>query len=186
MLTAIEIISVFFTLLYILFAIKQRPIAWIFGIFGALLSVYFFYKNSYYGSATLNIIYTLQGLLGYFQWRFYLKRKIPGFSLSFIKHIGLIIIVIAVFISVITFFREQYLHTMLRIDILLAIGSILATFLEIRKETSCWYYWIILNIGYAILYAHQHMYLYATLMLILGIFSIIALKEWKKEQLSND
>lgn len=74
-------------------------------------------------------------------------------------------------------------------DIVLAGGSILATYLEIRKDTSCWWYWIVCNIGYAILYLTQDadsvMYLYSGLMIVLAIFSYMAKKSWEKSTVQS-
>lgn len=185
MLIAIEIFSVFFNLLYLYYAIRQKSIAWIFGFIASLLSVYLFYQNHYIGSAVLNLIYAALGVLGFLQWHFYLKTSNPGFKLSFKQHIHLITVISALFYFIVVITAEHMFSTLVRIDILLSLGSIAATFLEIRKDTSCWYYWIVLNLGFAILYGLQHMYFYAFLMLLFAVFSRIALMEWKRSEKVN-
>jgi nicotinamide mononucleotide transporter len=182
-LTAVEIISVFFNLLYIYFAIRQLSIAWIFGVIAALLSIYLFYMTDYFGSALLNLVYAIQGLFGFFQWQYYLKNKMPEFKLSLKSHIVLISAILCIFLVISLFFSKNSQLT--QIDILLSLGSILATFLEIRKDISCWYYWIVLNICFTILYSLQQLYLYGALMLVLGIFSFFALKEWQKAKIAT-
>ncbi len=180
MLIAVEFLSVFFNLLYIYFAIRQKSVSWIFGIIAALLSAWLFFQNRYIGSALLNLVYAMLGLFGFFQWQFILKDKLAGYHLSFKKHILLLNVLAVIFLFTILFFREYHFNVWVKLDILLAFGSILATYLEIKKDTSCWYYWIILNTGFMIVYSLQHLYAYALLMAFLGIFYYFALREWQK------
>ncbi len=181
MLIVIEIVSVLFTLLYIYYASQQKSGAWIFGILASLLSVYLFYMNQYIGSAVLNSVYAAQGVFGFFQWQFYLKNAAPAYKLSYKHHIALLLLILMLFLAINVIFASYHFNLYVRLDILLAIGSILATFLEIKKDISCWYYWMVLNLGFTVLYGIQHLYLYALLMLALGVFSYFALQQWKKK-----
>lgn len=180
MLIVIEITSVILNLLYLLFAIRQHSGAWIFGIVASFLSMFLFYKNQYWGSVCLNGIYVLQGLFGFFQWQFYLKKTLPSFRISLQQHLLILAGIAALFTLILYISGFSTFHLYIKLDILLSIASIVATFLEIKKDISCWYYWIVLNLCFTLLYSLQHLYLYAGLMLILGVFSVFALREWKK------
>lgn len=181
MLIVIEITSVVLSLLYIFYAIRQQSGAWIFGIVASLLSMFLFYKNQYWGSVCLNGIYVLQGLFGFFQWQYYLKNDRPAYKVSLKQHILIIAGIAGIFTLIMNVFSASQLHLFVKLDILLSIASIVATFLEIRKDISCWYYWIVLNTCFTLLYSLQHLYLYAGLMLLLGVFSVFAFREWKRK-----
>ncbi len=185
MLIAIEILSVCFNLLYLFYAIKQKSIAWIFGTIASILSFYLFYKINFNGSAALNIIYAFQGIFGFMQWQFFNKNRQASFYITLQQHLLLIGSVIIGFLILNSLFGGYFPERLQKIDLLLALGCILTTFLEIRKETSCWYYWIVLNCAFTVLYSLQHIYLYAALMLALAVFSVYALKEWKKVSFVN-
>lgn len=79
----------------------------------------------------------------------------------------------------------QY-HEFNTLDIYLASFSLFATFLEIRKEISCWYYWIICNFGYMFLYLNEsikgnEMWFYTLNMAVIGVFSVYGLKHWSEQ-----
>jgi nicotinamide mononucleotide transporter len=185
-LIVVEILSVCFNLLYLLYAIRQKPITWIFGVIASLLSFYLFYRMEYPASAVLNIIYALQGIFGFLQWEFFQKKRIPGFYLSPLHHIFIIISVVISFLALNSFFGAYFPGPLRKFDLFLALACISTTFLEIRKDTSCWYYWITLNFAFAGLYGIQQLYWYSALMFILCIFSIWALREWRRESPVND
>ncbi|MES2617507.1 MAG: nicotinamide mononucleotide transporter family protein [Bacteroidota bacterium] len=176
----LEILSVAFSFLYLFFAIKQNALAWIFGIIASLLAIRLFYDNNNWGSIILNGVYVLQGIFGFLQWRFFEKNRSSNYYTPINYHLIFIFFTLLSGTCIIVLF-PSYLPTISnKIDVYLAIGSVLATFLEIRKDISCWYYWITLNLGFTFLYLYQGLNLYAILMLVLGIFSVWALKEWTR------
>ncbi len=129
----------------------------------------------------LNIIYAIQGIFGFMQWQFFQKNEGVAFKLSRKEHLFLIAFVAFLFFFLSIFIGNYFPNPVKKIDLLLALGCVLTTFIEIKKDIACWFYWIILNLAYTILYSYQQLYLYAGMMLVLGIFSIWALFEWKKE-----
>lgn len=178
MLIVLEILSVCCNFLYLYFAIKQKPVAWLFGIIASISSYFLFRALHLNGSAILNIVYAIQGIFGFTQWQFIQKNNTPRFRLKLKEHLFLIALTIIAFLIISLVFKS-HIHTRAAlIDLLLAMLCILTTFLEIKKETACWYYWISLNAMYTVLYTYQNLYGYAFLMFALGIFSIWALKEW--------
>ena len=188
-LNILELGSVVSVLIYLFFASKGKSVAWIFGIIASTLSAVFFFKQNYLGSGFLNIIYGIQGVIGFLNWRFFNKEFSPGFKWNLFKHLLAWVFCISVFYFVIQLAASFNFNEFSNADILLACFSILATTLEIKKDTSCWYYWIISNLCYAYLYFKnpngENMFYYASLMLFLAGFSYFALRAWKKVTLSK-
>jgi len=179
----LEIGAVCMILLYIYYAAQQKPLAWLFGIAASVLSVVLFYFQHYWGSLFLNLIYCVQGILGYLNWKFVLEGKPIRQSLN----LPLQMIAIAI-LSFLGYQVYQYLlkNTTLELnvfDCMLAAISIYATWLEIKKEMACWNIWILANLSYAVLYfvnaTSGSMYLYAALMLFLAMFSLKAKRAWQ-------
>ena len=182
MLIVLEILSVCCNFIYLYFAIKQQPKAWLFGVAAAILSFFLFYSLNLNGSAWLNIVYALQGLFGFLQWQFIKKYDAPDFRLKLKDHLFLIGFILMVFLISLLGLKAHKLNNIAKLDVLLALLCVLTTFLEIKKETACWYYWIVLNSLYTVLYSYQELYGYALMMLGFGVFSIWALKEWTSKK----
>lgn len=170
-------------LLYMYFAAKQKPVTWLFGIAASVLSIFLFYYQNYWGSLFLNAVYCIQGVFGYLNWKFVLEGKKVRQSLSLPLQLWAVIIL--------TFFAYQAYQIIGRnaqlelnvFDCILAVLSIYATWLEVKKEMACWNIWILANLSYAVLYfvnaSSNSMYLYAALMLFLAIFSMMAKRQWQ-------
>lgn len=181
----LEIGSVVLVLTYLYFAVRQNAVAWIFGLAASVFSALFFYRQMYFGSMGLNVVYGLQAILGYYHWKWLDPDRKPAFRMPLNRHL-LLILGCAGFAFVLRFlFAHLSVGDLMFWDLLLAGGSIAATFLEIRKDSSCWYYWMLCNAAYAVLYFTSSAngntaYLYATLMLLLAVFSWFGLRAWKR------
>jgi nicotinamide mononucleotide transporter len=184
-LIVLEISSVVCVLAYIYLASKRNANAWLFGIIASILSVVLFFRQDYIGSAVLNVIYGLLGVLGYLQWKFIQPNKVASYDIKLRTHFYVVVICILLTLGLKFLFDSIGYDQFIFWDILLATGSIAATYLEIKKDTSCWWYWVICNIGYFALYlfpsnGQDVMYYYAALMLFLAIFSWFAKIAWEK------
>jgi nicotinamide riboside transporter PnuC len=168
--------------MYLYFAIKQQPKAWLFGVAASISSFFLFYSLNLNGSAWLNIVYALQGVFGFLQWQFIKKYDAPAFKLKIKDHLFLIGFIVVVFLISLLVLQPYKLNNVAKLDVLLALLCVLTTFLEIKKETACWYYWIGLNSLYTVLYSYQGLYGYALMMFGFGVFSIWALKEWTSKK----
>ncbi len=165
------------------FAYKQNSNAWLFGIAGSFLSTILFFNKGFYGSMFLNVIYVIQGFFGYFEWKWKSPNLLPAFKLKLKQHLLLVFASSTLAIGLVQWFKSLEFNEFSYIDIFLALLSIVATYLEIKKEISCWWYWIFCNISYSVLYLNlttedSPLYFYSILMLSLAIFSWFAKKEW--------
>ena len=179
MLHLLEIVSVLLLFIYMYFAYKQNSKAWLFGIAGSFLSTILFFNKGFYGSMFLNVIYVVQGFLGYFEWKWKSPNLLPSFKLKLKQHLLLVFASTTLAIGLIQWFKSLDFNEFSYIDIFLALLSILATYLEIKKEISCWWYWIFCNLSYSVLYLNidkpeNPLYFYSILMLSLAIFSWFA------------
>ena len=183
MLHLLEIASVLTLFVYMYYAYKQSSVAWLFGIAGSFLSVLLFFNKGFYGSMVLNLIYVLQGFMGYFEWKWKSPNLVPSFKLKLNHHILVLFLSILLTFGFIRLFAFFNFTEFSYIDVFLALLSVVATYLEIKKEISCWWYWIFCNLSFAILYLNftnnePPMYFYSSLMLALAVFSWYAKKEW--------
>ncbi|MEN9345641.1 MAG: hypothetical protein RLZZ60_1110 [Bacteroidota bacterium] len=189
----LEISSVVCVLAYLFLVSKQNANAWLLGGMASLFSLVFFYWQHLYASAILNGVYAVQALLGYKTWKQANQALKPEYRWSWWIHLmALIIFVIAAVVlnqqqALMAWSTEQHLlqFNTLYLDVLIGGLGIWATFLEIRKDLSCWWYWILSNLAYALLYTIQSlqgspMYAYTVLMYFLFGFSVYVQIQWSK------
>lgn len=163
------------------------PVAWLFGVLSGLLSVLLFYGNGYYGSMVLNAIYVLQGILGYFHWKWLNPDLKVAYRFNLLQHLFIVLLCPLIALLFLSVFGSLGFKDLYFWDLLFAAGSIVATWLEIRKDIACWIYWMVCNSAYAVLYwvnlnGLEPMYLYAALMLFLAVFSGFAMRTWLKNR----
>lgn len=186
-LNLLELLSVLFVLMYLYYASKTQSVAWLFGILASVLSTIYFYQLGYLGSALLNVVYAIQGVLGFIQWQWYLSDRKVNYFWSLKQHSIAISTVLLFSVLGIFLCKHYQFNGFNDMDIVLAAFSILATYLESKKDIACWNYWIICNLAYSALYLYSSlnesggsMYLYSALMLVLAVFSYYAKKTWLK------
>lgn len=180
MMLTIEIVSVLLTFVYLYLISNLNRMAWLFGIAASILMAYIFYIKNFYGSFFLNIVYVLQGIMGFIVWGKEKSTHLPQNKISLTTHVYIIFSVVLVFRGINQIFTHYNYSEFNNYDIFLALVCIVATFLEIKKEISSWVYWIIANLAYSLIYFTNNLYYYAFLSLFLGFYSIIIFIYWKK------
>lgn len=119
------------------------------------------------------------GIAGYFNWKLIETEKPFKYHYHLFKHFLLIPVIIGLFFILQYLFQNHFLTFNQKFDLFLSIFSVLATFLEIKKDRACWWYWISINIGFTVLYSSQSLPFYSALMLIFAVFSAYALYQWR-------
>lgn len=193
-LNILEITSVVFVLIYLYYASKQRPMAWIFGIIASVLSAVYFWQLELIGSAVLQLFYILQGLNGFFTWLYFESDRKASYRYSLTYHSIALLLLLLISVGVYWMIKVSSIGSYQGynyFDILFALGSIWATQLETKKDVVCWDYWIACNLGYTAFYIYQsiqgeNMFFYSALMLLLAVFSYWARKKWMAVILKED
>lgn len=179
----IEIIGAILAFIYLILEIKRKWFFWLVGIFSSAFYVYIFFKVGLYAEMGLNFYYILMSIYGLYYWKFSPKSK--NENLNFI-HISSKLIFVLIFVFFILFgfaliILRQFPSSQVPIpDALIAILSIIATWMAAKKIVESWYLWIFVNSFATILYIHQKLYPTAVLFSIYSIFSFIGLIEWQK------
>ena len=184
--TLLEITSVVLSFVFLILLIQRNVWCWIFGIVSSVLSAILFYQIQLYSECFLYGIYALLGVYGWYVWTephnnensnengVVQPIKIPRlFSL----------VIIGIPLSLLVGYISQKLFedaSMPYVDSATTTFGLIATFLEAHRYLSAWIFWIILNLTTAIMYFTKGIYLYAGLMVIYFIFSIVGYITWNK------
>jgi len=182
----IEILTVLFSLGFLVLLIRENKWCWLLGIISSILSIYLFYISKLYAESVLYIFYVGMGFYGWYVWDHRQRNedfKIVKWDLQ--KHLpylgaGVLLTGIIYYI-----FKTYTDAARSLADSFSTSFSLVATYLEAHKIFRMWIYWIILN-GFTVwLYFDRGLNIYAALMVIYFGFSIYGYFDWKKKLLNE-
>jgi nicotinamide mononucleotide transporter len=180
-----EILGVIASILFTIFSIKQKPVAWIFGFFSAALYAYVYFHTKLYASMSLQGYYLAISVYGWFYWIKGEKKensesKRPVIQVPFrqIFSIGLIWIAINLVVWWILGHYTDSPYPVL--DSFTTTGGIIATWMLAQKYIENWLLWIVIDITSAGLYLHIALYPTAVLFIVYIILAITGYLEWRK------
>ena len=185
----IEIIGAFLAFIYLILEIKRKWPFWIVGIFSSAFYVYIFFHAGLYAEMGLNFYYILMCFYGLYCWKLSTSTTDVnrGFNHIIIKSFYSLLLITIILFSVILFVLNQFDSAKMSIpDALIAVLSIIATWIAAKKIVECWYIWIFVNIFATGLYIHQKLFPTAVLFTIYSILSFVGLIEWRKSVKNND
>ena len=173
----IELVSVVFNILFLVFLTKEKKICWIFGIIGSLFGAFVLFENSYYSETLLYLFYASIGVYGYLYWS---NKNSNDFVIKRMQWRKIISIILAgLFIS----FGLGYLMTKTDAykpyyDALSSVFGVIATFLELYKFLISWGFWIAINTYTIWLYEIKELDFLAFQMIVYTLLSIHGYRKW--------
>lgn len=173
----VEITIFIFSLLSIIFAIKQNMWCWIFGIFSSIGFLCLFTHEKMVFQIFIQLIFIIQNIIGLFSWTKKVKTDYPQKSLTKVGKDLFITIISAIFVSLIIYNTNDYKN---QLDVISTSIAILATFYLIQKQLNAWFIWMLYNVILFTIAILSNYYLVALTELILFITSIIGYLKWVK------
>lgn len=176
----IEILATATSLGYLLLLIRQNIWCWPLAIVSGLLSIYLFLESKLYSESILYGYYILIAIYGWWNWS---RPKAPIKVTTWKTKNHLTAIPIGIVLSVglghmfITYTDADKPY----LDATTTIFSFIASILEAKKILSGWIYWIIINGVTVGLYFSKSLDIYAGLMVIYFVMSIVGYREWRKD-----
>ncbi len=189
--TLVELLAVLAGLAYVVLLIRERVLAWPFGIAGSLLSIYLFVDSKLYSEAGLYLFYVFAGIWGWLRWRHRVAvNENPVVVYTPMLHLLIIAIASCGAIALGTFFGEQTDAQRPYIDAFTTMFSFAATYLQVKKVLENWIYWIVLNCASIWLYMDRSLDIYAGLVCVYVALSVWGLLQWSRifrhQQASSD
>ena len=182
LLLIIEIVATATSLGYLFLLIRQNSWCWPLAFVSALLSIYHFYESKLYAESRLYGYYALIAVYGWWSWsRPKTPLKIAVWKPEY--HIAIILIGAAASIGLGYFLATNTDADKPFLDTATTIFSFAASILEAKKVLSGWVYWIIINGVTAGLYFSKSINIYAALMVVYFVMSIIGYQQWRKDWL---
>ena len=182
-LSLIEIIAVFFSIIYVVLAAKESIWCWAAALISVSIYIYICFQAQLYAETGLQFFYFIMAIYGYFSWK---KNnsllRINELAIS--NHI-LIMILGSLLTFLLGFYLSVYTDSQLPIvDSFTTVFSIIATYMVVKKILSNWLYFIIIDAVSIYLYFSRDLHMTALLFSIYTIIAIIGY--WKWSQLITD
>ena len=181
----IEIVGVVFSVIYLLFSIRQNILLWPTGMISAILYMVVFFQAKFYADMGLNAYYFFISIYGWIVWQ---KGKGESGRKSIIIRIqwkqGLILTCLtALAFMGIGLILDRYTDSPIPYwDALTTAMSFTATWMLARKILEHWIVWIIVDAISMGLYIYRGLYPTMILFAIYTTMAVIGYLEWKKSQ----
>jgi nicotinamide mononucleotide transporter len=177
--SVIESIAVFFSILYVVLAVKENIWCWGAAAISVILYIYICYSAQLYAETGLQFFYLLMSIYGYFQWnKNDSNLKIQQWTTA--KHL-LILILGALLTFLMGFYFSIYTNAaMPLVDSFTTVFSVFATFMVTRKILGNWLYWIVIDGVSVYLYFSRGLQLTSLLFVVYTIIAIFGYLSWLK------
>lgn len=160
---------------------------WPIGLATSTLYVLVFLRARLFADMSLQIIYIILGLTGWYFWLFggekhkHLKVGRAGWVTW---------LVLAVIVMISTWRMEIYLISIKDAapfwDALTTTMSLAAQYMLTRKYLENWWIWIVVDVIYVFLYCYKHLYLTTGLYAVFIVMAVIGLRQWKRSMMHSE
>lgn len=179
----LEMVSVFFGLLYVILAARENIWCWPAAFIGTGTAIFLFWDASLVMESGLNVYYLAMAVFGWWQWRWGSPDK-SGLKISSwnIKHHILAIGIIVILTAISGYFLSTRSSAALPyVDSFTTWSAVITTWMVARKILENWLYWIVIDIVAMWLFSERGLYLYSLLFLLYTLIAIFGHFQWKKK-----
>jgi len=175
----IESIAVFFSILYVILALKESILCWWAAAISVILYIYICYTAQLYPETGLQVFYLLMAFYGYHQWN---KNdntlKIQQWTTT--KH--LLVLILGAFLTFLMgFYFTIYTNAaMPLVDSFTTVFSVFATYMVTKKVLGNWLYWIVIDSVSVYLYFSRDLHLTSLLFIVYTVIAIFGYLCWLK------
>ena len=183
----LEIGGVVAGILFLVLVIRERVLAWPFGILASAVTVVLYLHHKLYLEAGLNVYYIAAGIYGWIFWSRHLnaERKTPVSDWPLKYHALTVPAGLLLSLALGTLMLRYTDSPRPFVDAGLTVFSFLATYMEARKVLSTWHYWFLINGTTVWLQLDRGLYWYAALSVFYTLMCIRGYQEWKKSRLQE-
>ena len=175
----IESTAVFFSVLYVILAIKENVWCWGAAAISVILYIYICYTAQLYPETGLQFFYLLMAIYGYYQWnKNDSSLKVQQWTIT--KHLFFLLLG-ALLSFLMGFYFSIYTNAaMPLVDSFTTVFSIFATYMVTKKVIENWLYWIVIDAVSVYLYFSRDLHLTSLLFLVYTIIAIFGYFAWIK------
>jgi nicotinamide mononucleotide transporter len=186
--STLEMIAVVAAIAYLVFAIRQNIVCWLFAAISTAIYVWLFVVAKLYMESVLNGFYFAMAIYGYFMWRSVGDngegRPVVVWPLNaHVMAIVTICILSAVNGYLLALFSDAAFPY---IDSLTTWTAIWATFLVARKVLENWWYWLVIDFASVFIYFSRDLELTSALFVVYVVMIPFGLIAWTRSLREQD
>lgn len=181
----VELIAVVMTLVGIVLTIRQKISCWPVAIVGVLAYFVVFARARLYADASLQPIYVVQNLYGWWYWARGSERgqgQAPIVVLSWSRRLAWLAGIAVTSLMLGAGLARWTNAAAPYADAALSTTSLAANWLLAKKVLENWWLWIAVNIGYVILFWKKNLLLSAGLYAVLLALAAAGFIEWRRSR----
>ncbi|MCH9810043.1 MAG: nicotinamide riboside transporter PnuC [Bacteroidetes bacterium] len=168
------------SLIFLIGIIQRKVWAWPAGTLSSALSVVLFFRIGLYAETGLYIFYVVMGFYGWSQWRKNTSEaKVALVDISLKTQL---LALLGIPLAMILGYGLNALPgvSFAYFDAFTTVFGLWATWQESRRIRTAFHYWIPLNIASVVLYGAKGLWVYAVLMIIYSVMSVVGFIRWRK------
>ena len=169
-------------ILYVVYAARNNPVCWIWGIIScAILAYMSTTKYMLYADGMLNVFYVIMGVIGIYHWQFGKKGgSLPITRISIERIITYIIVGIIASIAISYLLGNYTQAAATGLDSFTTVFSIIATIWLVKRYIENWILWILVDIAYMYLYWSRGAVLYFVLFIVYTAIAFQGYMTWRR------
>jgi nicotinamide mononucleotide transporter len=171
-------------LAYLVLAIRQSPWCWAFAIASAVLYLSLFAQAGLRMQAVLQVFYVVMALYGWRAWRGTIATPPLAVGRWPVRRHAWAIVALLFVAALNGGLVERNGEPALvpYVDALIAWGSVLATWMATRKLIENWWYWIVLDLAAAVLFARQGLFVTSLLFVLYTGLALHGYRKWRWDE----
>lgn len=179
-----EIIATALSIIYIVLAVRNKSICFVFGLVASLVWGYvslFIYNLLF--DCLLQIFYVGMSIYGLYLWRVDRsdKQELPITHMSRIEHILTLMSGMVLGIGVAYATSFFYVASWPYLDSLTTAFLMIATYFLVQRKLECWIYFVVADAVYVYIYWAQGAKLFSVMMVFYTAMAILGYLSWQKE-----
>ncbi len=179
----VEVLGVVFSLLYLVFSIRQNILLWPLGIISALLYMAVFYQSKFYADMGLNGYYVVISIYGWILWGKGNASGDPELRVSRLgkRHALVLLAITGAAFAGIGWLLDRFTDSPVPFwDAFTTALSFTATWLLARKILENWILWIVVDAVSMGLYLYRGLYPTLILFAIYTTMAVIGYLKWSR------
>lgn len=181
----LEAAGVFFSVLYLVLAIRENIWCWPAAFLSSALTVLVMFGARLYSEAALNVFYAAMAVYGYYQWR-YGGRASGAAELpisvwpakAHVLAIGGSVALSAALGWLLATYTDAALPY---VDAFVTVSSVVTTYMVARKILENWLYWLVIDSISLWLYVQRELFFYALLFALYLVLVVIGFVRWHRD-----
>ena len=186
-----EVTAVVFALAYVLLAVKENVLCWLFAFLSTAIYTALFWNVSLLMESALNVYYMAMAVYGWYQWTRGgsngddQPHALAVQTMSFNQH-ALVIGAIVVFSLVSGYLLTEHSSAARPyVDSFTTWASVVTTYLVARKFLQNWLYWIVIDTVSIFLYIDRGLNLTALLFVAYVVIAMAGYIKWREHLRNN-